>query len=139
MHSTDTVYPAKDKAWFMPTIVHNPKTGRFALWYYIDGFARGVAVADSAVGPFKIVHHCVPNLGLGSSFFFWTGSDGEVYMKHNGCGGDATIVEPGGACPLKRPKRVGLLLSCLLQSQPVLLSNCEYCISLMTVGWGLHL
>ena len=74
MHEAATVYPAADKAWFMPTIVHNPRTNRFALWYYIDGFARGVAVADSPVGPFKIVHHCIPNLGLGSSFFFWAGT-----------------------------------------------------------------
>ena len=51
------------------------------------------------------MHHCIPNLGLGSSFFFWTGSDGEVYMKHNGCGGDAEKVKPGGVCPQKRPKR----------------------------------
>jgi hypothetical protein len=105
MHDPNTVYPAKDKAWFMPTIVHNPDTGRYALWYYVDDYARGVAVSDSPAGPFKIVHHCIPNLGLGSSFFFWTGSDGDVYMKHNGCGGDAAIVPPGGTCPQKPPKR----------------------------------
>lgn len=105
MHDPNTVYPAKDKAWFMPTIVHNPDTGRYALWYYIDAYARGVAVSESPVGPFKIVHHCIPNLGLGSSFFFWRGSDGEVYMKHNGCGGGAAIVPPDGTCPQKPPRR----------------------------------
>jgi hypothetical protein len=49
MHESTTVYPAKTKAWFMPTIVHSPKTGRYAMWYYVDGFARGVAVSDSPV------------------------------------------------------------------------------------------
>lgn len=76
MHDPGTRWPAAKYAWFMPTIAHNPKTGRYALWYYIDGYARGVAVSDSPVGPFKIVHDCVPNLQLGSDFFFWTGSDG---------------------------------------------------------------
>ena len=60
MHSSSTAYPAQNKAWFMPTIVHNPETGRFALWYYVDGYARGVAISDSPVGPFEIVHHCQP-------------------------------------------------------------------------------
>lgn len=106
MHDPATRWPADRYAWFMPTIAHNPRTGRYALWYYIDGYARGVAVSDSPVGPFKIVHDCVPNLQLGSDFFFWTGSDGEVYMKHNGgCGGSAPVVAPGGACPAHRPKR----------------------------------
>ena len=48
------------------------------MWYYIDDYARGVATADTPTGPFKIVHNCVPNLQLGSDFFFWTGTDGEV-------------------------------------------------------------
>lgn len=65
MHEPNTRWPVKDYAWFMPTIAHNPKTGRYALWYYIDANARGVAVSTSPVGPFKIVHHCVPNLQLG--------------------------------------------------------------------------
>lgn len=85
MHDPGAVYPVKDYAYFMPTIVHNPKTGRYALWYYVDKMARGVAVSESSpVGPFKIVHACVPNLQLGSDFFFWTASDGDIYMKHNG-------------------------------------------------------
>ena len=87
MHDPANRFPATKFAWFMPTITYSPKSGRYALWYYVDANARGVAVSDSPVGPFKIVHDSVPNLQLGSDFFFWTGSDGEVYMKHNGgCG-----------------------------------------------------
>ena len=55
MHDPKTRWPVAKYAWFMPTIAHNPKTGRYALWYYIDDYARGVAVATSPVGPFKIV------------------------------------------------------------------------------------
>ena len=63
-------------------------------------------MSTSPTGPFKIVHDCVPNLQLGSDFFFWTGSDGEIYMKHNGgCDGSAPVVRPGEACPAKPPKR----------------------------------
>jgi len=106
MHEVTTVYPAKEYAWFMPTIIHNPTTGVYAMWYYIDDYARGVATADTPTGPFKIVHNCVPNLQLGSDFFFWTGTDGEVYMKHNGgCEGDGAIVKPGEACPTHPPRR----------------------------------
>ena len=85
MHDADTRWPATKYAWFMPTITRNAT--HYALWYYIDMYARGVAVSESPTGPFKIVHDSVPNLQLGSDFFFWTGSDGRTYMKHNGgCG-----------------------------------------------------
>jgi len=100
MHEASTVYPTKEYAWFMPTIVKNAT--HYALWYYIDDWARGVAVSSSPTGPFTVVHHCIPNLTLGSSFFFWTAPDGDTYMKHNGCGGHGTIVEPGGMCPSKK-------------------------------------
>ena len=65
MHDQATRWPVKDYAWFMPTIVHSPKTGRYALWYYVDYYARGVAISSSPIGPFTIVHDCVPNLQLG--------------------------------------------------------------------------
>lgn len=85
MHDPATRWPASKYAWFMPTITTNGT--HFALWVYIDRNARLSAVSDSPVGPFKIVHNQVPNLQLGSDFFFWTGSDGATYMKHNGgCG-----------------------------------------------------
>ncbi len=85
MHDPQTRWPATKYAWFMPTITRN--TTHYALWYYIDDFARGVAVSSSPIGPFKIVHDSVPNLQLGSDFFFWQGRDGRTYMKHNGgCG-----------------------------------------------------
>ena len=106
MHDPATRWPVAQYAWFMPTIVHNPATGRYALWYYIDAYARGVAVSTSPTGPFTIVHDCVPNLQLGSSFFFWTASTGDIYMKHNGgCGGTAPVVKPGGACPVHKAGR----------------------------------
>ena len=44
--------PATKYAWFMPTITRNAT--HYALWYYIDGNARGVAVADNPIGPFKV-------------------------------------------------------------------------------------
>lgn len=103
MHKSTTVYPAKEFAWFMPTIVKNDT--HYALWYYVDDYARGVAVSSSPTGPFTIVHDCIPNLTLGSDFFFWKGPDGDTYMKHNGCGGDGTIVKPGGQCPTTPPRR----------------------------------
>lgn len=85
MHDPATRWPATKYAWFMPTITRNAT--HYALWYYIDKFARGVAVSESPTGPFSIVHDSVPNLQLGSDFFFWPGSDGRTYMKHNGgCG-----------------------------------------------------
>ena len=45
MHDPTTRWPATEYAWFMPTIVANAARTRFALWYYIDGYARGVAVS----------------------------------------------------------------------------------------------
>lgn len=103
MHQPSASYPASQYAWFMPTIVHNGT--HYALWYYIDDYARGVAVSSSPAGPFTIVHHCVPNLQLGSDFFFWTAPDG-IYMKHNGgCAGDGAVVRPGEPCPTAPVKR----------------------------------
>jgi hypothetical protein len=98
MHDPNTRWPATQFAWFMPTITRN--ASHYALWYYIDDNARGVAVSSSPVGPFKIVHDSVPNLQLGSDFFFWTGSDGRTYMKHNGGCGQG----PNGTS-IKPPKR----------------------------------
>lgn len=44
MHNPETRWPATKYAWFMPTIIHNGT--HFALWYYIDDHARGVAVSQ---------------------------------------------------------------------------------------------
>ena len=49
MHDPDTRWPAKDYAWFMPTIIHN--STHYALWYYIDDHARGVAVRSITPNP----------------------------------------------------------------------------------------
>jgi hypothetical protein len=132
-NASATMWPAKEFAWFMPTIVRNAT--HFALWYYIDKNSRGVAVSSSPTGPFAIVHDCIANLQLGSDLcvplvlvvlvvlvllvllalillvllvlllttatlsFFWTGSDGDTYMKHNGgCNGSAPVIAPGGQC-----------------------------------------
>ena len=112
MHDPHTRWPVSKYAWFMPTIAHNPNTGRYALWYYIDGHARGVAVSTSPVGPFTIAHDCVPNLQLGSDFFFWTGSDGEIYMKHNGgCDGTAPVAKAGEPCPEHPGKGPGVCVA----------------------------
>jgi hypothetical protein len=63
-NASATMWPAKEFAWFMPTIVRNAT--HFALWYYIDKNSRGVAVSSSPTGPFAIVHDCIANLQLGS-------------------------------------------------------------------------
>lgn len=68
MHEATTVYPTKEYAWFMPTIVKNAT--HYALWYYIDDFARGVAVSSSPVGPFTIVYDSPLFLAAPVSGFF---------------------------------------------------------------------
>jgi hypothetical protein len=54
-----------------PKVIHNPRTGKFVMWFHLepkdagyDGALSGVAVADHVTGPYQFVRAFRPNAGV---------------------------------------------------------------------------
>ena len=67
-----------------PKVIYNKSTGKFVMWMHIDsdnyGFARsGVAVSNSATGPFEYVRSERPNGNMARDMTVFQDDDGKAY------------------------------------------------------------
>jgi hypothetical protein len=54
-----------------PKVIHNPRTGKFVMWFHLepkgggyDGARSAVAVSDTPAGPYRFLHSLRPNAGV---------------------------------------------------------------------------
>jgi beta-xylosidase len=68
-----------------PKVAFNATTGKYVMWFHYDnsGYALahlGVAVSDSARGPFTLVNHFTPNGHQSRDIGMFRDDDGKVYV-----------------------------------------------------------
>merc|ERR1712014_7243 len=68
-----------------PKVVYNDKTELFVLWFHLDDSDykfrhAGIAVSESPVGPFKLVHAIQPDGIPSLDMSLFQDSDGHVYF-----------------------------------------------------------
>ncbi len=77
-----------------PKVIYNEKTGKYVMWMHIDngwyGYSRaGVAVSDSAEGPFEYLGSCRPGGKMSRDMTVFVDDDGAAYLyfstDENGC------------------------------------------------------
>ncbi len=74
-----------DGVYYRPYVAHNPKTGKYVLWY--NWYPKlwegkvGVAVSDTPVGPFTIVNSAVHVVGAAGR-----PGDGSLFVDNDGTG-----------------------------------------------------
>jgi beta-galactosidase len=79
-----------------PKVVYNTTTKKYAMWFHYDnsnyGLANlGVAVSDSAKGPFTLVNHFRPNGHQSRDIGMYCDDDGKVYIIYAADSTNVTI------------------------------------------------
>jgi hypothetical protein len=70
-----------------PKVAYNAKTGKYVMWFHYDnsnyGLAhQGVAVCDSAKGPYNLIGHFKPNGNESRDIGMFQDADGKTYIGY---------------------------------------------------------
>jgi hypothetical protein len=70
-----------------PKVAYNAKTNKFVMWFHYDngsyGLAhQGVAVCDSAKGPYSFLEHFAPNGNQSRDMGMFSDNDGKTYIGY---------------------------------------------------------
>jgi hypothetical protein len=81
-----------------PKVAYNAKTGKYVMWFHYDnsnyGLAhQGVAVCDSAPGPYKFLNHFQPNGNQSRDIGMFQDEDGKVYIGYAANNGSSINAE----------------------------------------------
>ena len=69
-----------------PKVLHNPKTGKYVMWFHLELAGRGynaarvaVAVSDTVTGPYQYVNSFRPNGNMSRDMNLFLDDDGKAY------------------------------------------------------------
>jgi len=69
-----------------PKVLHNPKTGKYVMWFHLELAGRGynaarvaVAVSDTVTGPYQYVSSFRPNGNMSRDMNLYLDDDGQAY------------------------------------------------------------
>jgi hypothetical protein len=81
-----------------PKVAYNEKTKKYVMWFHYDnsnyGLAhQGVAVCDSAPGPYKLLSHFMPNGHQSRDIGMFSDADGKTYIGYAANNGSSINAE----------------------------------------------